>query len=119
MLNPIADRIFKLVDKMDAAELTACITKDGLFRFSNMEPVVGSENILIFLTDFFKSIKAICHSELEVYEIGNTIITNGVVTYTRHSGSKYQCNFSNTFKMKGDLVSEYLIFVDNSLLYSE
>ncbi|HBZ66445.1 MAG TPA: hypothetical protein DEO70_06370 [Bacteroidales bacterium] len=119
MYNSIADKIFKSVDRMDAAELTACITKDGLFRFSNMEPVVGSENIQAFLKGFFESIKAISHSEQEVYETGNVIITNGVVTYTRHSGSRYRCNFSNTFKMEGDLVAEYLIFVDNSQLYNE
>lgn len=104
---------------MDAASLTACMTPDAVFRFSNMPPITGSSAILPFLTGFFNSIKAIRHSELEIYEIGNTIITNGVVTYTRHSGSEYNCNFSNTFKMNDGLIGQYLIFVDNSRLYTE
>lgn len=112
-------KVFQFVDTMDAASLTACMTPDAIFRFSNMPPIKGSAAILPFLQDFFNSIKAIRHSDLEIFEMGNTIVTNGVVTYTRHSGTEYSCNFSNTFKMDGEFIAQYLIFVDNSKLYND
>lgn len=119
MSNSIANKVFAAVDNMSAEALTACMTPDATFRFSNMPAVTGEANIKAFLESFFQSIKAISHSQLEVFGLPGVIITNGVVTYTRHSGSKYSCYFSNTFKMKGDLIAEYLIFVDNSKLYEE
>lgn len=119
MSNPTANKVFAAVDAMDAAALTACMTPDAVFRFSNHPPVAGHDNIRPFLEGFFASIKAISHSQLEVFELPGVLITNGVVTYTRHNGTRYQCYFSNTFKMAGNLIAEYLIFVDNSKLYDE
>jgi hypothetical protein len=46
----------------------------------------------------------------------NWFIT-GDVTYTRHDGSALEAKFANVFKMEGDLIKEYNIYVDASDLY--
>ncbi len=119
MSKSLISKVFQAVDASDAVALTNFITPNGTFRFSNFPAIVGHDHILPFLDGFFKSIKGIKHSELEIFEVGEVVITNGVVTYTRHNGTTYSCNFSNTFKLKGDLIDQYLIFVDNSKLYEE
>ena len=43
----------------------------------------------------------------------------GRVTYTRHDDSTLQVPFSVILKMQGDLIDEYLIFVDTSELYKQ
>lgn len=119
MNKSLIEKVFQAVDAADAVALTNFITPNGTFRFSNFPAIIGHEHILPFLEGFFSSIKGIKHSELEIFEVGDVIITNGVVTYTRHNNTLYSCNFSNTFKMKGELIDQYLIFVDNSKLYEE
>ena len=41
----------------------------------------------------------------------------GNVTYTRLDGSTLSVDFSNTFRLNGNKIKDYLIFIDNSDLY--
>lgn len=79
----------------------------------------GKQNIYDFVDGFFKSIKAIRHSGLEIWQLEGVSFVNGNVTYTRHDNSELSVDFSNTFKLKGGKIQQYLIFVDNSELYKE
>ena len=45
------------------------------------------------------------------------VFVNGNVTYTRLDDSVLSVNFSNTLKLKGDKIKDYLIFIDNSELF--
>jgi hypothetical protein len=119
MQNKYIQSVFQAVDARDATGLANFMTEDGIFRFANNPAVIGKSQIQPFLEGFFNSIQGISHSGIEVFELPGVFIINGLVTYTRHSGTTYACFFSNTFKMKGDKISEYLIFVDNSKLYTE
>lgn len=116
--NKLVQSAFKAVDNSDAKALAALMTDDAMFRFSNNPEVTGKENIVPFLEGFFSSIKGTKHDQIEHWEIPDGVVMNGKVTYTRLDGSKYSCWFSNTFKLKEGKIKEYLIFVDNSKLYS-
>lgn len=109
--------MFKTIDQFGSRSLADMITENGSFRFANMPAVVGRENIFQFLEGFFKSIKAISHTDLEYWFVDNVWIATGNVTYTRHNGSLLRVPFSVILKMDKDLISEYLIFVDASTLY--
>ncbi|MBE0640099.1 MAG: nuclear transport factor 2 family protein [Bacteroidales bacterium] len=110
--------VFKAVDNSDAKGLADFMTEDAVFRFSNNPEVIGKANIIPFLDGFFQSIRGTRHDQIEAWEIPGGYAMNGQVTYTRHDGSTYPCWFANTFKMKDGKIKEYLIFVDNSKLYS-
>jgi ketosteroid isomerase-like protein len=112
-------RLFKAIDAFDTETFLSFLSDGAVFRFGNMPPVAGKDNIRPFLEGFFQSIKAIRHDQVEVWEQDDVKLMNGRVTYTRHDGSRLTVYFANTFKMEGDRIGEYLIFVDTSRLYAE
>lgn len=109
--------LFKAIDTSDVTAFLTFLDNDANFKFANMPVVKGKEEIGKFLEGFFKSIKSLKHKNLEIYEIEGIRFVNGNVTYTRHDGSTLSVDYSNTFKLKGDKIFDYLIFVDNSELY--
>lgn len=111
--------MYGIVDAKDGAALAALMTDDGIFRFANMPPVQGKEAIAGFLDQFFQSIKGIKHEQIEDWIVDNTRFAAGKVTYTRHDDSALAIPFSVILKMRGDLIAEYLIFVDASELYKQ
>jgi limonene-1,2-epoxide hydrolase len=109
--------VFQAIDRFDSDAFVSCMTEDAVFRFGNMPGVEGKENIHNFVSGFFQSIKAIQHDQIEIWSLEGVRIMNGRVTYTRHDGSVLAVPFSNTFKLVGDKVKDYFIFVDTSELY--
>ena len=112
-------KLFEAIDRFDSAAMVSGLTEDAVFRFAKIPQVEGKKNIHEFVDNFFKSIKAIRHSGLEVWSLDGVIFVKGRVTYTRHSGTELSVDFSNTFKMRDGKIQQYLIFVDNSTLYTE
>ncbi len=111
-------RLFRAIDTFDTETLLSFLSDEAVFRFGNMPPVVGKDNIRPFLEGFFQSIKAIKHDQIEVWDQNEVKLMNGRVTYTRHDDSQLTVFFANTFKMQGTRIREYLIFVDTSQLYT-
>ncbi|HOX78990.1 MAG TPA: nuclear transport factor 2 family protein [Bacteroidales bacterium] len=109
--------MYRMVDAMDTPGFVNLFTADGIFRWANMEPVAGKENITAFLTGFFQSIKAISHTDLEYWQVPGVRFATGNVNYTRRDNSLLRVPFSVILKFKGDLINEFLIFVDTSELY--
>lgn len=114
------DRLFKAIDASDTNEFLSFLSEDAAFKFGNLEPVSGKQNIGPFLQGFFGSIDHTVHSELSEYQVGNIWFSTGMVEYTRKDGSKLTVPFCNKFEMDGnDLIRKYEIFVDNSELYQK
>ena len=111
--------MYKVVDAMDGAGLAKMMTGNGSFRFANMPAVAGREAVTEFLDNFFQSIKSIAHSEIEDWNVDDTRFATGRVTYTRHDDSALAVPFSVILKMQGDLINDYLVFVDASELYNQ
>jgi len=110
-------KLFKSIDEADVKTFLSYLDADANFKFANLPVVIGQKNIGEFLDGFFRSIKSLAHRNLEIYEIEGIRFVNGNVTYTRHDGSTLSVDYSNTLKLKGDKIHDYLIFVDNSELY--
>lgn len=111
--------MYAVVDAKDGNALAAMMTEHGIFRFANIPAVEGREGITAFLDNFFQSIKDIKHSELKDWKIEDTRFATGMVTYTRMDNTTLSVPFFVTLKMQGDLIHEYLIFVDASELYKQ
>jgi hypothetical protein len=105
------------IDSMDVEAFTAFLTEDVCFRFGNAEPVSGKVNVGDAVSGFFESIAALQHNVLATIEQGNVVICHGAVTYTRHDSSTLTVPFANVLKLRGDLIMEYLIYIDISDLY--
>jgi hypothetical protein len=115
--NDFIAEMYRKVDAMDTNGFVSLFTEDGVFRWANMLPVVGKKNITAFLDGFFQSIRAIRHTDLEYWDVPGIKFATGNVNYTRHNDSLLRVPFSVILKFKGELVHEFLIFVDTSELY--
>jgi len=111
--------LFRALDAFDADTLASFLTDDAVFVFGNAEPVRGKQAIHGVVAGFFTSINAIRHDLLETWTLLQVVICRGTVTYTRHNGSQLRVPFANIFKLQNGLIQDYLIYVDNSQLYTQ
>ena len=109
--------LFASIDGQDSEKFCSYFTDEGTFVFSNMEPVKGVDNIREAVGGFFSSIKGLKHDLHNCWERNGSVITNGIVTYTRHDGSELTVPFADIFYMSGNKVKDYLIYIDISKLY--
>jgi uncharacterized protein (TIGR02246 family) len=111
-------RLFAAIDAKDPDAFVSFLTDDAAFTFGNAAAVSGKAAIRKVLVGFFGSIRALHHDVADVWTLPDVAVAIGRVTYTRHDGSTLSVPFADVFKLKKDLVREYLIYVDASKLYS-
>jgi hypothetical protein len=111
--------LFHALDAFDAKTFASFLTDEAIFVFGNAKPVKGKQTIHDVVAGFFTSIQAIRHDLLESWTLPETVICRGVVTYTRHSGTQLSVPFANVFNLRDGLIHNYLIYVDNSQLYTQ
>jgi len=109
--------ILAAVDAKDTDKFLTFLSDDASFRFANAEAIDGKKGIGDMLKGFFESITGLSHALEEHWKTDNAVISRGQVTYTRLNGSTLTVPFANIFRMKGDLIKDYLIYVDASQLY--
>ena len=115
--DTFAVELYSVVDTMDAGRLSTYLTEDSQFRFANIPAVEGRENIRQFLEGFYQTIKSIRHSGIESWWKDDQCFVTGKVTYVRPDDFSLTVPFGVQLKLDGDLIQEWLIFVDNSELY--
>jgi ketosteroid isomerase-like protein len=110
--------LFSSIDAMDLEKFVSFINDDGVFVFGNAPDVKGKENITQAVDGFFKSIKALVHSDLQWGQDGDKVFSRGICTYTRHNETKIAIPFCNIFEMKNNKIQHYQIYIDITQLYS-
>ncbi len=110
--------ILSAVDNKDTTKFLTFLTDDASFKFANTRAIEGRQAISEMLDGFFGSIAGLSHTLTESWKTDNAIISRGEVTYTRHNGSALTVPFANIFRMKDELIKDYLIYVDASQLYA-
>jgi ketosteroid isomerase-like protein len=110
--------VLAAVDANDATRFAGFIAPDGLFRFSNAEPVRGRAAIESVVAGFFRSIRGCQHELLGYWQDADGCAMRGNVTYIRHDGRQLTLPFANVFAMRGEVIAEYLIYVDVTPLYA-
>ena len=61
---------------------------------------------------FFASVKGMKHVLLGTWEHPDAVIVQGEVTYTRPDDSEVTLPFANIWRMQGELIDDYLIYID-------
>lgn len=113
------EKIGKTIDAKDSSGFAAFITEDGIFRFGNQPEVKGRKAIDDYVAAFFNMIKKSEHTLINLWDNEDAITWQGQVLYTRLDGKQVTINFVNILYMKGDLASDYLIYIDNTPLFAE
>lgn len=111
-------QLFQSIDAMDTNKFLNFINNDAQFRFGNAPPVVGKDAIGQAVDGFFATIKAIKHRLLNTWTHPDAVICQGEATYTRRDNSQLTLPFVNVFGMKGNLIKDYLIYMDINPLYA-
>jgi len=111
------DRMFAAIDCKDTETFVNFLAPSCIFRFGNMAPVEGKENIKNVTIEFLASIKAISHTLIEVWDIPDGKVCHGQVEYTRKDDSILLIPFADVLKGKEGSITQYLIFGDTSELY--
>mgnify|MGYP001574580600 FL=1 len=109
--------LFASIDAMDTGKFLGFLADDASFRFGNADPAVGKETIKKAVSDFFGIINGLSHNIINIWEVDDTIICQGEVTYTKKDGSKITLPFVNIFKMKDNLIKDYLVYIDIGPLF--
>jgi len=113
------EKIGNTIDAKDSEGFASFITEDGIFRFGNQPEVSGRKAISDYVAAFFTMIKKSQHSVVNIWDIKDSVIWQGQVLYTRLDDKQVNINFTNIFYMKDKLISDYLIYIDNSPLFAE
>ena len=112
--------VFHAVDAKDAARFATHLTPDAIFRYANAPVVTGPDAIRQVVAQFFEAVQSLRHQLLAVWTQDDMVFCKGEVNYVRHDGSKAgPFPFFNLFKMRGDRIAEYLIYVDISPLFAK
>jgi ketosteroid isomerase-like protein len=115
---PWIKRLFKTIDRLDVEGFLTFLSPTCNFQFGNTSPVVGTAGIKQTIHSFFESIDGLSHEIIDAWEIGDTTICHGYVTYTRKDKPILRVPFANIMYRKSGSITDYLIFADVSELHS-
>ena len=110
--------LFAAIDRKDTDAFVDFLTEDASFRFGSAPAVVGREAIRDAVDGFFETVSGLDHTFSAPIVEADTLVFEGVVTYTRHDGSDISLPFANVFYMDGDRIHDYRIYTDIGPLYA-
>ena len=110
--------LFKSIDGMDSDGFVSFLTDDAVFRWGGTPPAHGREVVHQVVTNVFGMFKALSHTVHGVWVHPDAIFVQGEAAYTRLDDSVVELPFLNCFKMQGDKIKEYLIYLDPTPLSS-
>lgn len=105
-------QILETVDAKDAQAFSSYLTDDAVFRYGSQDSVKGREAVRDYVGGFFGTIAASEHRVIETWDGDGSLVCRGEVTYTKLDGARVSVPFTNVFKLEGDLIREYLVYVD-------
>ncbi|GIH18858.1 nuclear transport factor 2 family protein [Rugosimonospora africana] len=111
--------IFADIDSFDPDRFVAHLADDVVFRFASAEPVIGRAGVKEAVTAFFATIGGLTHHILNVWEVGDTTITQIDVEYTRLDGAHVTVPNADIITFRGDLVSHWLIYIDLAPVFAD
>ncbi len=110
--------IFSTLDRKDPTGYGELLTEQSIFRFGNMDPVIGKQSIHEAQSGFFQSVKEMSHTIGRTWTDSNSLVVEGKVTYTRLDDSAITLPFVDVFEIEGGKISATLIYMDITPLFS-
>lgn len=105
-------QLFAAIDARDAARFVSFLAEDATFTLGNQPALRGRTAIRAAVQAFFASIMGCRHEVLRSWGRPDSVVCHGRVTYTRADDKQVTVPFANVMVMRGELVADYLIFVD-------
>jgi ketosteroid isomerase-like protein len=112
-----AKSVYQAIDTMDEQELAPFLTENCTFVFGNAKPVVGRTASADASKAFMATIAGIKHDLADVWGVDDNIISRMTVTYTRKDGKKMSFPAVTIWRVEGEKIADYRIYVDNTPLF--
>lgn len=110
--------MFRDIDAMDADAFVRWLSDDVVFQYGNWPPVQGRSAAREVVAQFFGTIGGLSHRLVGCWDCGDVTTCRFEVSYTRQDGGQVTVPAATILTYRGDLVSDYRIFVDPSPLFA-
>jgi ketosteroid isomerase-like protein len=104
--------LFKTIDDMDVDAFAAYLSEGSSFTYGSQPTVEGLEGVRAAITGFFGTINGISHTLHGTWDAGDARFCQGEVTYTMPDDREVTLPFLNMFRMDGEKIREYRVYVD-------
>lgn len=101
---------------LDADRFVSALTPHASFRLGGNPVVVGRDAIRDMVARMFTAFQSVRHRLVDVFEQPGTLIYEAEVTYTFKDGRVLMAPYVNVLRFDGELVSDYRIYLDLSVL---
>jgi ketosteroid isomerase-like protein len=111
----IVRAMFAAVDGRDAEGLIGFLTDDIVLVFAHNAPVEGKQAFDTTNRQFMSAIGGIRHEIHDLWQAAedpDVVIARMTVHYTRLDGSGISLPCCNVFRMRGDLIADYRVYMD-------
>ena len=115
--HAFVDLLTPALDRFDIDMVTSLLDDNCYFQAGNSTPTRGKEKVRETLVQFFDQVKAVKHRIDETLEINDTVVSRGLVTYTRKDSSTLTVPVCDVFKIQEGKILEYFIYIDWSELF--
>ena len=105
-------QVFADIDAFDPDKFVAHLTPGARFRFANADAVTGRAAVREAVAGFFSSIDGLTHHIRNVWEFGDTVVTQIDVEYRRKDGKTVTVPNADILVYDGDLVRDWQIYID-------
>jgi ketosteroid isomerase-like protein len=113
-----AASVYEAIDTMDEKTLAPFLTENCTFVFGSAAPVFGRVASADASKAFMALIAGIKHELEDVWRFNDNIISRMTVTYTRKDGRKMSFPAVTIWRVEGQQIADYRIYVDNTPLFA-
>jgi len=111
-------RLLAAVDSYDLDTYMTFFADDAEYKVGNAEPVIGPQGIRQFVGLITPVIKSVAHEIKNIWQVGDTVLFEVDVIYTRHDGKVFKLPNVNIVRFQGDKIRTFQAFIDASEVFS-
>jgi ketosteroid isomerase-like protein len=109
--------MFAAADTRDIPRFLRYLTDDVAFRFGNAPTLHGHTQVTEALTTLFQTVKKLRHTIVGVHKCGDVWAVETVAHYEDRYGRSFSVPACSLMVFRGDRMSDYKIFIDNSEMF--
>jgi limonene-1,2-epoxide hydrolase len=109
--------MFAALDRESVAALFPYLHDDVIWRFASYPVGKGKNSFAAAWSAMSGQVKALEHTVHELWSQGEAIFCHGEVSYHRLDAPTVTVPFANVFRLRGEKIAEYLIYVDASAVF--
>lgn len=114
----VIKRALAAVESNNIDEYITYFTDDAAYKIANAEPMIGPQAIREFALPVMQMFKSVSHDIKNVWELGDKVVSEVEVVYTRNDDKVFKFPCVNIIKMQGDKIREYQAFIDATPAFS-